>query len=364
MAKVLLVVGNGFDLACGLKSSFKKYLESEYYKDIYDSIKKLETKLTEDLKYPSEYDGYSLYSNYKFDFSFDNITFWDVYFVLSKIEEIYGWCDFERCIKKFICEFIESDEIVYEDIYNIKVKRNTYKDNDFKFKFIINNYIKETHIKDIDLFKQLKEYEKRFGEYIKLQQNNHKDYNDRANLLVEKMLDKRNDDVVTYINTFNYSDLSFLCSDIWHINGDNYNPIFGIDLPEVSPINKKYKYTKTYRRLELSGKEVYYPKNKKYNKVIVYGHSLNEQDYSYFFSLFNILNLNNDRFYNNNTDKYIEFVYNKYNGKSSEEARQEIVSRVLKMFYAYNNEILGQRNFRLIDILFSSGAIRFKEIDG
>lgn len=253
---------------------------------------------------------------------------------------------------------------MYEDVYNIKVKSDTHQNSNFKFRFIINNYIKEKHIKDIDLFEQLKEYEKRFGEYIKYQQNNHEDYCDRAKLLVEKMLDKRNDDIVTYINTFNYSGLSFLCSNIWHINGDNYNPIFGIDLPGESPVDKKYRHTKTYRRLQLSGKEVYYPKNKKYNKDIVYGHSLNEQDYSYFFSLFNILNLNNERFYNNNTGKYIEFVYNKYGGKSSEEVRQEIVSRVLKMFYAYNNEILGQRNFRLIDILFSSGAIRFKEIDG
>lgn len=363
MAKVLLVVGNGFDLACGLESSFSQYLGSIYYKDIFENIKKIENKLTEDLKYPSKYDGYALYSNYKFDFSMDNITFWDMFFVLSKIEKIYGWCDFEKNIKTFISEFLDSNHNIYEDICKNRVKSDTYLDNFFKFKFVMYKYIEEKNIKDSVLFEQLKEYEGRFGKYIYSQQNNHFDYNERARFLIEKMLDSRNDDIVTYINTFNYSDLSFICPDIWHINGDNQNPIFGIDLPEVSPVNVKYKYTKTYRRLELSGKDVYYPKNKKYSKVIVYGHSLNEQDYSYFFSLFNILNLNNERFYNNNTGKYIEFVYNKYGGKSSEEVRQEIVSRVLKMFYAYNNEILGQRNFRLIDILFSSGAVRFKEID-
>ena len=38
MAKVLLVIGNGFDLKCGLKSSFNDYLKSDYYSPIIEKI--------------------------------------------------------------------------------------------------------------------------------------------------------------------------------------------------------------------------------------------------------------------------------------------------------------------------------------
>ena len=38
MAKVLLVLGNGFDLACGLESSFENYLKSKYYKNYLDDV--------------------------------------------------------------------------------------------------------------------------------------------------------------------------------------------------------------------------------------------------------------------------------------------------------------------------------------
>ena len=33
MADTLLVLGNGFDLACGLNSRFRDYLDSDFYKD-------------------------------------------------------------------------------------------------------------------------------------------------------------------------------------------------------------------------------------------------------------------------------------------------------------------------------------------
>lgn len=114
--------------------------------------------------------------------------------------------------------------------------------------------------------------------------------------------------------------------------------------------------------IELYGNESYYPKRKDYSRILVFGHSLNEQDYSYFYALFNNLKLGTDRS-GNRRGYYIEFVYSKYGDKTSAEARKELISRVLKLFYGYNQEILHEQNYRLIDILFCSGAIKFTEIE-
>lgn len=88
---------------------------------------------------------------------------------------------------------------------------------------------------------------------------------------------------------------------------------------------------------------------------------MNRQDYSYFFALFNMLDLKNDRS-STKRSYYIEFVYSKYGAKTSKEVREELIARVLNMFYAYNKEVLNESNFRLVDILFTTGAIQFKEI--
>ena len=39
MAKTLMVLGNGFDLACGLKSGFRDFLDSDYYSSTLDEMK-------------------------------------------------------------------------------------------------------------------------------------------------------------------------------------------------------------------------------------------------------------------------------------------------------------------------------------
>ena len=208
------------------------------------------------------------------------------------------------------------------------------------------------------LYIQLKEYELRFGLYIKNLQSESDSYSSNAAALIDTIAGQ---DDISYLTTFNYSSFPFN-GDVWHINGDVDNPIFGVDYSNVNPNRLgKYHYSKTYRRLELSGKDLYLPKKKDYRKVVVFGHSLNAQDYNFFFSLFNAMKFGSDR-----SDKLrgytIEFCYSGYGDVSSEESRTEIVSRTIKMLHSYNDEILHEPNFRLMDILFCTGALRFREI--
>lgn len=371
MANVLLVIGNGFDLKCGLKSGFSQYLTSDFYVPFLEKIKNIDDKLSKDIKFPSDYDGYAVYDSYKISFS--DLLFWDLYFGLPhyyNFSNISEWYSFEDKLRGFVNSIVDYTT-EYKSICEItsrKVDTESYKDNDYKRKLILYFYLsnlfssKGSNVNAV-LFEQLKLYEKRFGEYIRVIQNNEKNYISNANAIIEKMLNNKTDDKVTYINNFNYSDLTSINKDVWHVNGNVDNPIFGIDYPNSDPsVFEKYRYTKTYRRLELYGNELYYPKKKDYSKILVFGHSLNEQDYSYFYALFNNLRFGTDRSGSRN-GYYIEFVYSKYGEKSADEARNELISRVLKLFYGYNKEVLHEQNYRLIDILFSSGAIRFKEID-
>lgn len=362
MAKTLMVLGNGFDLACGLKSGFRDFLDSDYYSSTLDEMKGYIKRIKNAPFYVRD-----------IPFS-EKICFWDLYYGLPhlfKLRNINEWYDFENRLLGFIDSTFSDKSDEFKNIIRCGEEYNAN----------LNYYFGKTdiEIKDVMLYKyleyrkclndtsflnvlidDLKKYEKRFGEYIHIEQSSNNKYKNNAVSLVNKLL--RNEDEVSYINTFNYTDLSFLTDNIWHINGDNENPIFGIDYSSVNPYLPEFSFTKSYRRLELHDKDIYYPKLKQYSKVVVFGHSLNRQDYSYFFPLFNALNLDNNR-NANRKGYYIEFAYCKYGDKEEEYYRKEMVDRVVKLFYSYSKEILKVDNSRLIDILFSCSAIRFRCVD-
>ena len=375
MAKVLLVVGNGFDRKCELKSGFDEFLSSDFYSGKITSLKSLDQTIINLLSDPAYNGNYKIYDNSLFhNIDFNDLSFWDLYFGLPHIYQtpnIKLWYNFEQRIHSFI-NSIESPKGELQDIINIqnaKVKARYKTDDHYKRLLLLYIFIEKSigfdNSDKLSLFfyTELKRYEKLFGKYIYSIQHNSTNYTSNAKAIISSLLDKNNNDEVSYINTFNYSDLSFINKDIWHINGDYDMPIFGVDYPEIGPekINK-YRFTKTYRRLELTGKDSYYPKQKDFGKVVVFGHSLTPQDYSYFFSLFNSLKFGTDR-NGNRRGYYIEFAYSPHAGITSVKKREETISAVLNMFYKYNQEILHEVNFRLIDILFSTGALRFKEIN-
>lgn len=93
---------------------------------------------------------------------------------------------------------------------------------------------------------------------------------------------------------------------------------------------------------------------------MVCGHSLNEQDYNYFFALFNQLGIGSES--GNMNDKSFVFTYYAHGNVSSSEAKESLLVNVLKLFQKYNSEILQREDFRLMDILHCSGFMRIEEI--
>ena len=372
MARTLLVLGNGFDIKVGLKSTFQNYLESEYYvpvlklvKEIYDIVKK-----EVNVRYTHKKDSFPELSS-----MFDDITFWDLYYavpVICKFSNIDNWYNFEQKLSFFLASIGRESgeikdikktswEVAQEDIR----KRHVNEDRCI-YHLVLNLYLEKYdiltgHNYDI-LLSDLKEYEIRFGDYINLQQKKLGSYTKKAQNIINDLLD--NNDELVYINTFNYTRLSKVIPakcEIWHVNGDVKHPIFGIDCAEDNPAySSRYSFSKTYRRLELEGDNCYFPKRKEFTKVIVFGHSLNQQDYNYFYALFNQLNLSNDRGKRNGY--VVEFAYSAYLDKSPAVVRQETIQNVLRLLSGYNKNVLHEEQFRLMDILYSNGAVKFKEI--
>ena len=372
MANTLLVLGNGFDLACGLKSSFVQYLNSSYYANY-------RSKCEEAYNYV-DING-RRYSSTPPDIDklyciFETITFWDLYFALPhicKLNDIDLWSDFEQKLSDFVRAmqnrtgaFKEIIDVIWSDILNYGKDPNRVYNLILKLylDWKVKNFWTTPELrKSIDkvLFSELKIYELLFGSYIENQQNGHADYSSHADILVKNLVGKGHE--LVYLNTFNYSNLTSIvptkCS-IWHVNGTTECPIFGIDVPTAVPTrDSAYKYTKTYRRLELTEREICFPKNKDFSRIVVYGHSLNQQDYGYFYALFNRLNFSNDRGRRNGYT--IEFKYSGYTGQPPEEEKRVTIERALKLLQNYNSEVLKESNFRLMDILYSNGAVVFKE---
>ena len=96
-----------------------------------------------------------------------------------------------------------------------------------------------------------------------------------------------------------------------------------------------------------------------FNNIIIFGHSLNEQDYNYFFPLFNKLKINTNEF-----DGKIIFAYYIYDTQKKEQIKKELFLNIAKKFSSYEkyyNNSNGES--RLMEILHLGNKILFNEIN-
>ncbi len=379
MNKVLLVVGNGFDLKLGLKTTFTNYIESNYYSAKINEINEFRKDIGAVVKNRNDIDF-----DYFFEFNgklkyINELNFWDLYFGLKKVLSIKDdnktWADIEKSIHDLLKDVIHGKDAA--NLINIikckNLESSIYgKNSELDYLIILFVYMAQKNFisddKGVDyslLLKDLKKFEKYYGTYINEENQKHNYYDESVNL-INKLIGKDNE--LGGIDTFNYSIMPFKDKKVWYINGDYNHPIVGIDDSLVTNSNdasvfdeKWYEFTKTYRRLELYGDKKASPKNRNYSGIIVYGHSLNEQDYSYYYPLFNQLDFTNTNKSSNN-GKYITFKYSAREGCTSEQAKEKTIVSVINMLARYNKEILNAHHFRLMDILFNQNRIRFEEV--
>ena len=346
----LLILGNGFDLHCGLKSSYKDFFQSTILDTIGEQYGSRQIKA-----------GVS--------------GFWETllfgYYKIHSGNSDYNWCDIETIIKDTLLNICKDNKDFFintlksvqrsDDSYNVvrvSIQRKNYPDDSIYSLFI--DYILHS----------LYAFEKRFCEYI-YDQLNEKEINDSyivnaLNLLkvltgftdkqyktIKDIIERKEKEYVELnspsngqfgwqekrilsqeftnlcsvnILSFNYTALfdilevkspclynnvhGKLCTHPCAENCTDCNIIFGIDDTVIQSQDEDsglYKFSKTYRKMLNSnaGTHILPSKDNQLIEIKFYGHSLNVADYSYFQSIFDYYNL-----YENNNVSLI-FYYSK-----------------------------------------------------
>lgn len=371
----LLIIGNGFDKTAGLKSSYQDYFESEYYKKTFESVKSYVERV-------DNYIGFDLTA-------YDEFNCWDLLFYLKtyytstkppKAGSI-KWCDIEEVIHDSLYSH-DAQLFNWNNIFDIVYRYYNSKNRDsiqgsINRKSLDNRviieYVKRKFGRELNnatdsynqqffykwLLKELSLFEKKFGKYIEEQQKN-VDYKRKAKDLIWKLGGNNGD---YEMDSFNYS--AFTTDEnkkINHINGDTASPIFGISntVSGLDNDSNTILFTKTQRRINQDTSNILpYESRENTTHAVVFGHSLNRQDYDYFSYIFTLLKYNT---LDTNKMGIVEFKFYVYD----ESRRAEICSRLSKsiqnLIEYYEKNVCGRDSSVLTNLLRFSGKLRISEV--
>ena len=365
----LLILGNGFDLRCGLRSTYKDFFRSSILDTIGEpfGLKQLQAGVS---------------------------GFWEAllleYYKVNDKDD-YNWCDIETIIKDTLLDIYfgknNPDRSINQGIYSKATKYlNKFTvglgldklnpiekflfDYCVKFISLNNNGLTET-IKSLvkHFLQQLYNLEKRFCKYLKEQivnPNNKTEMNEEyiikaVNLLasltgfVHYKFNKIDDFITTetkkhlmdvfdnlndvFIVNFNYTALfdilevespcfynnvhGKLCNNACMNGCNKSNIIFGIDdnlIQSQGTSSELRLFSKTYRKMLSANKYLTVLPPNESNPIAIkfYGHSLSEADYSYFQSIFDYYDLYE------NSNVSLTFYYSK--GFENSDAVYKLIS--------------------------------------
>lgn len=367
----LIVLGNGFDLACGLNSSysnffayrFKKILKENKYgipdpendADIFFLTREFYKNNTKNLE--------KIATN-------PNLTswnFWDILFLSQNASDSplmadSNWCDIESTIKKVVTSVLfNNGEKAYDEEHI----------NDYLVS-PMDQLIKSLRLSpnkdqlDIFLLSELNKFEKVFSMYIKQEKDN-KDYQARVNEVLKELLTppflleashqkkamKHKNSVLSFNYSLDKSDefINNVNIDKW-INIHGYvgnsenqyaeTPIFGMDSGNIGEKDPRIIFTKTYR---VANEIVNYvqPLPSVVESISFYGHSLSTADYSYFESLFDMYHI-----YSSNVSLYFYFgafansddpIEDELNASMNNELRRQMTTNVYNLLSHYGKSL-------------------------
>ncbi|WP_301405352.1 AbiH family protein [Enterococcus entomosocium] len=383
MSSNLIVLGNGFDLKCGVKSTFKDFFDNRISEDVEQQIKSFCKNIDLRDSYRSlsfdeaqEYDGvfvpedrYNLIKDAK-------LTFWDLLFVAKKNKKtLVNWHNVEQNMLDILKEldltknYSHLGQRMISGIPGLSVKLNKNTERYLIKCSILAYYVipKERYRskKNLDdfLLRELIEFESAFSEYLEDKILETYEYSYISELLIGKIIGEDNsiDDVEAL--SFNYTEPICLRGKITNVHGKlrNKNIIFGIDQDEISPSSLIYKYTKTFRKMvqinKNNGDSVYIKNKNDLKNIFFYGHSLSVLDYSYFQSIFDYYNL-----YDSNIS--LIFCCSPYGDKTSQEILTEHAGLVANLLGKYGKTMNNENHGRnLMHKLMLEGRLTIKEIN-
>ena len=377
LSRVKLVLGNGFDLHCGLHTTYADYYCKNWRK--YNFIKSL---------YSSFKEENILELNFE-DERINNLNMWDLFFAVNGPKDpkecSRRWCDVEKIMLSSFCKYDAANpDIVklalrmisttnWRDIYSLIVSGGTAKTSEDRFiMFFANERMKHLERHSSDFFNflldDLKRFEKNFGEFVYCQI--HDSYLERINYgqqfpnysyveMASDTLDELcNIENLVEIDSFNYSYIhkERIIELLQHINGSFENPIFGIDTI-FEPDDECFVFTKTARRIDSDMFEEAFEAKQEFDNLIVFGHSLNQADYSYFFPVFDKLLLTDSLATN-----VVVFAYCIFDDNKQETIKVETRRAVSNIMYAYAKSKGLPEPGRFLDSLSTQKRIVMYEI--
>ncbi|MGM0148501.1 AbiH family protein [Enterococcus sp. AZ162] len=383
MSSNLIILGNGFDLKCGVKSTFKDFFDNRISKDVelqldsfYKSIDLRNSYVSISFNEEDEYNGV-IFPDERYNLITDaNLTFWDLLFVANKnLKTMRYWHNVEQNMLNILKEIDLAknySNIGYHMTNGLAGIRRELKSSIQKSLIkcsILAYYVipKERYRskKNLDefLLSELIVFESAFSDYLEDKILKTYNYSYISELLIGKIIGEDNsiDDVEAL--SFNYTEPICLRNKITNVHGKlrNNNIIFGIDQDEISPRSLIYKYTKTFRKMvqinKNNGDSVYIKNKNDLKNIFFYGHSLSVLDYSYFQSIFDYYNL-----YDSNVS--LTFCCSPYGNKTSQEILTEHAGLVANLLGKYGKTMNNENHGRnLMHKLMLEGRLTIKEIN-
>lgn len=371
--KQLLIIGNGFDLACDLKSS---------YKDFFDNYLKSISSTNSKMYWERYFQNMSYLNSSKDDYSWTDIGT-QIFIQLQNVEFLIKN---ELLNNKF---YENKDDLINEiEIYlnksNSNLKLDSLLSTFYLLRSVFENYLIGNSLKlntTLDKIKKdLLKLENHFTSYLtneiqnansKIETNNEiattifteNSYFIKSRILfaslllfymninktpffvptLEKLQETADSDLIintldvsylsefdmveNYVLSFNYTQ-PFQFPNLRNIHGNlsDKNIIFGIDYDKVNTFfsNQPTQFTKSYRILENKlNSNIVIPAD--INKILFYGHGLGEADYSYFQAIFDTVDL-----YHGNTQ--LVFFWNNFNDEDQYNIQVERVTNLIEKY--------------------------------
>jgi hypothetical protein len=389
-----LVLGNGFDRYLGMSTSYEEYFNFKLRNDndyiLFHSM--LEKAKVRNAYGPIALDE-KLFTTTIRQLS-DGFSLWDAYFLLlnwiflkyPQDENAFGtnkkWSDVESQINHFLIANQTNEKLNFENVilellneilmpnYGKDIKiANGVSYCDFLALFIhhFSNRGNEITFENSYefCFNELQKFEKSFSAYIKNLEDTNPQYDVNAKNFAGDLLGGL--DRYAEIDSFNFTKFDIgedsLFKNIHGVASSNSSGIFGIDgnldSNPISTSDKRYVFTKTIRELELeiNGNQSV-SVNTPPNSVIIFGHSLNEQDQSYFFDLFDFIELADPK-----QRRSVTFAFCIYDDNLAAEIKKDQLMSATGLInrYQQNRRIVGP-NGSLLSMLLHSGKIGFRNI--
>ena len=259
------------------------------------------------------------------------------------------WMDVESYIKRImtskdsrIRKYISAvGEKTYIDVFelacsgkadysNYLYRRTQFRE--LKSHFSRNDSIRRNKTMAEYLFYELQLFENDFKAYLlKETKEKENEYKTQSQALLKKLKERNSENL--YILSFNYTKPNTSKYDIMnHVHGDLRNRvIIGYDSSEINSADNPYlMLTKGWQKLFDGTKDNSLPDKDSINCIKVYGHSLGEQDYSYFHALFDYYDVYS-------RDISLVFYYTEYEDtpEKNEKIRANYISKVYTLLDKY-----------------------------